>query len=263
MISYTWGDRYIDVMRALDAWCSSHGKDPETTRIWICSLCVDQYHIPEHLDATFGLRVEKIGMLLPLLMPWESPKYIGRLWCLFEFHTASTLDDCAIDMIFAPEDVEHIRTEGSSDMETFEEMLDSIDCEKADASVVSDRDRIRQKIMDSCGFNLLDTAVREKLRKLFMAAAMAQMRLMSAELAAAKAALMIAGTTWSWRPESRRASTLATQPSERPVAPLTALPSWPANAAAPPRAPAVIAPAGEDGGGVYETDIDLLLPRGP
>ena len=39
---------------------------------------------------------------------------------------------------------------------------------KADASFPSDREQIRRQVVRSGGFSVLDTAVRELLRKLFM-----------------------------------------------------------------------------------------------
>ena len=184
MISYTWDDLYITVVRALEAWCAGHGTDPESARIWMCSLRINQYSIPENLEATFGLRVEAIGLLLPLLLPWEKPNYICRLWCLYEFFTTSGRPACLIEMIFSPEHLVEIETEGAANMVRLEGMLASIDCASADASFASDRDQIRRRIMHSCGFQLLDTAVRELLRKLFMKVMMSRMDNLAMQLKA-------------------------------------------------------------------------------
>ena len=55
----------------------------------MCSLCINQRCIPADLAATFKGRVEGIGLLLPLLSPFDQPAYVKRLWCLFEMWTAA------------------------------------------------------------------------------------------------------------------------------------------------------------------------------
>ena len=231
MISYTWGDPYVKVMRALEAWSDGHGFDPTATRIWICSLCVDQYNLPQSLQATFGRRVEKIGMLLPLLVPWQHPRYITRLWCLFEYHTASTLGDCKVDIIFAPDDLSAMQSEGSTNIRRLEEMLESMDCKTADASFAADRDQIRRRIIKAGGFNLLNAVLREGLRKSFMASMMEQLHLLARRERALTAQLMdarglpgIAGIPTSPSLESRVLATVF-WPTEAAVLASTTAPS--------------------------------------
>ena len=116
---------------------------------------------------------------------------------------------------------------------SFERMLQSIDCDKADASFASD---LGPSSSEDHGFlrrvQPPYIAVREKLRKLFMAATMAQLHLLSAELVAAnelKASLNRADSTTSSPPGSRRASSSihAARLSELAVVLLTALLSPP------------------------------------
>jgi hypothetical protein len=47
-----------------------------------------QAKTPAELQNEFGPRVLRIGMLLPMLEPWNNPLYITRAWCLYELCVA-------------------------------------------------------------------------------------------------------------------------------------------------------------------------------
>lgn len=68
--------------------------------------------------------------------------------------------------------------------QAFEGVLAKIDGDKADASFPRDRERIRRLIVKSGGFKLLDAAVREVLRGLFMQAMNGQIRAMHGQMRA-------------------------------------------------------------------------------
>ena len=172
MLSYTWGDPYQVVIMALEEWSIKQALPPKKTNVWICSLCVNQHCMPNNLTDTFSSRVEAIGRLLPLLTPWKQPLYTTRIWCLYEFWTTSTKPSCTVEVIFTAEDVAQMRTESTraDNEDNFETVLESIDCESATCSMECDRIKIRREIHHSgCAFPALDTAVREGLRKQFMA----------------------------------------------------------------------------------------------
>ena len=168
MLSYTWGDECADVFHALGLWCFGAGLQPGTTYVWICSLCINQHAIPEDLPATFKERVEKIGMLLPLLTPWDAPQYTKRLWCLFEFWTSINSVFCTVDCIFPPREVARLE-----DMSTYgnfgrleEVALLNIDSKTAVTSYRKDTERIQAEISAVCGHSVVDAAVREHLTRL-------------------------------------------------------------------------------------------------
>ena len=100
LLSYAWGYLVAEVSAALSAWADRTGRNPKRTRIWICSLCLNQHGFearmlraggpagPEMLQKVFGDRVVAIGRVLPMLEPWDNPGYVKRAWCLFELYTA-------------------------------------------------------------------------------------------------------------------------------------------------------------------------------
>ena len=71
LLSYAWGYQVVEVSAALSAWTVRAERDPKRTRIWICSLCLNQFRIddPDNQDSDlqkeFGERVVAIGRILP------------------------------------------------------------------------------------------------------------------------------------------------------------------------------------------------------
>lgn len=95
MLSYTWAYQVRTVVSALNEWAKVFRSDaPASVCVWICALCLNQHRVqgtivtPSELAQEFRTRVETIGMILPLLSPWNRPLYTTRLWCLFELFTA-------------------------------------------------------------------------------------------------------------------------------------------------------------------------------
>ena len=76
LLSCSWGYLVAEVSAALSAWTERTGRDPKTTSIWICSLCLNQHRLggsdsatPEDLAKKFGDRVVAFGRILPMLEP--------------------------------------------------------------------------------------------------------------------------------------------------------------------------------------------------
>ena len=100
LLSYAWGYLVAEVSAALSAWTERNARNPTQTRIWICSLCLNQHGFearickaggsggPGVLQKAFGDRVLAIGRILPMLEPWDDPGYVKRAWCMFELYTA-------------------------------------------------------------------------------------------------------------------------------------------------------------------------------
>merc|ERR1719473_2490316 len=45
LLSYSWGYKVTDVADALSLWTANEDRDPKTTSIWICSLCLNQFRM--------------------------------------------------------------------------------------------------------------------------------------------------------------------------------------------------------------------------
>ena len=185
LLSYSWGYRVAEVSAALSAWTERTGRDPKRTRIWLCSLCLNQHSFEgrvavigepdadrsEALLKIFGDRVLAIGRILPMLEPWDDPGYVKRAWCLFELHTAITRD-VEIDIILSPKQAQAFRdriNRDGSDARAIDEALGGIKSEEATASVHGDLTAIRALIQQySGGFGTLNDTVRLFLRQWFV-----------------------------------------------------------------------------------------------
>ena len=174
MLSYSWEYQYLVVIETLRQWAGGCGFKDSNTNIWMCCLNVNQHVLPcdtASFAQTFKGRVESIGTLLPMLCPWKAPAYVQRLWCLFELHTASMMKSVKIDVIMPASEeaqmIEELHRPGG--VRQFEDMLDGIDSELADASYLADAEYINLVIRESCGFFMLDEVIRGRIRKGCMA----------------------------------------------------------------------------------------------
>lgn len=162
MLSYTWGYLVRDIVASLLSFCEQTGRRSEDVRVWICCLCVNQHRVKEKQAAcdkisfeefasTFYLKVVKIGRVLSMLTPWDSPLYITRLWCIFELAMAINDPDVTITFVL-PRDQELafeaslIQDSGLVSMSKIFENLGNVRVETARASYEEDRRNILMKV---------------------------------------------------------------------------------------------------------------------
>lgn len=107
MLSYTWGYTVKDIVDALSQYCQNAHLDPKRTYVWICAFCINQHRVKALQDvgqqvpfsefqAAFASRVTNIGTMIALMAPWENPKYLTRVWCVFEMFTALVFGERSI-----------------------------------------------------------------------------------------------------------------------------------------------------------------------
>ena len=113
MLSYGWGYKVIDIIRALKAYCDRNKLDPREVRVWICCLCINQHRVKEaqkrgdtipfeEFEKAFRSRVHAIKHVLALLSPWASPLNLSRVWCITELYIADGTAGVALDFILPP-----------------------------------------------------------------------------------------------------------------------------------------------------------------
>ena len=99
----------------------SQTRVPERTYIWICALCLSNHRsidllTAEDLARTFKTRVQAIGIVLPLLAPWDNPVYVTRAWCLYELYQTLKLGlkKCTvnIDILLPPSQLALLQLRG-------------------------------------------------------------------------------------------------------------------------------------------------------
>ena len=190
MLSYTWGYAVGDIVDTLQEFCAKKELDPKETYVWMCFLCVNQHRVAERETAVptrefleeFGDRVEKIGHVICMLSPWQEPLYLQRIWCIFEFFTATlklqqklslsdmlSLQDksCNVYVVVPPRERESLAraliSENARAM--FREALDNVDVQKANAFEEKDRLAILDMIQSQDGgYAKTNDHVRKQLR---------------------------------------------------------------------------------------------------
>jgi len=182
MLSYTWDYTIGDIIDTLDSYCMSNSLDPRRTYIWICCLCVNQHRVFEQKKSgmlvpsdvffnEFQSRVIGIGHVLAMMAPWKEPKYLTRIWCIFEIYTAHQYKDrCRVTIVMPPnqkKELEHdLLNEKSHRFDTLYETLGKTKIEDAKATVEDDRIAILEMVRakDGPGYRGLNNQVNELLR---------------------------------------------------------------------------------------------------
>lgn len=184
MLSYTWGYAIGDVVGSLVRYCESHGLPPARTYVWICCLCVNQHRVKqaeasgevipfEDFRAAFEGQVRGIGRVLALMAPWQSPRYITRVWCVFEIFTATQLgpEACEVSIIMPPAEFDAFAADlarGGRGVSGIWEACRRLRVQDAEASVEEDKRRILKLIECGVGFAALNSSVRSFLQQWFI-----------------------------------------------------------------------------------------------
>ena len=196
MLSYGWGYRVIDIVRALEAFCDRNALDPREVRVWICCLCINQHRVKEaqqrgdivpfaEFEAAFGSRVRGIGRVLALLSPWNSPFYLTRVWCIYELFVADSTEGVTLELILPRREADAFTaTFAAHGIQAVWDTVAAVKVENAQASVPSDRENIFALVRNGAGFARLNKVVVERVQQWFLEAGRAALRTMMAEAGA-------------------------------------------------------------------------------
>ena len=115
----------------------------------------------KNLEEVFEARLVKIGHVIALLDTWDTPRYLTRIWTIYEQFTAAKLG-VALDMIL-PSDAQvslmnHFE-EGKSGIVTVVAALANVDSEHAEAFSAEDETKVKALIQDSIGFKAVNRAL--------------------------------------------------------------------------------------------------------
>eukprot|EP00554_Chaetoceros_debilis_P009880 CAMPEP_0194103876 /NCGR_PEP_ID=MMETSP0150-20130528/4232_1 /TAXON_ID=122233 /ORGANISM="Chaetoceros debilis, Strain MM31A-1" /LENGTH=589 /DNA_ID=CAMNT_0038791211 /DNA_START=210 /DNA_END=1979 /DNA_ORIENTATION=+ len=164
MLSYTWGYTIGDIIDVLRNYCTSNGLNPKKVYVWICCLCVNQHRVVESMKRkedipfddfrkVFHGRVTSIGHVVAMMSPWTGPEYLKRVWCIFELFTASK-EGCKVTIEMPKREREDFikgLANGEEHTNKLFSVLSSTDVEKAEASVLSDRENILNIVKNETG----------------------------------------------------------------------------------------------------------------
>jgi len=179
MLSYTWGYAIEDIVVTLDEFCRSKKRNPKSTYVWICFLCINQHRVFElnkngkmesdetfaTFKETFESRVTGVGEVACMMSPWEKPKYLNRVWCVFELYTAYT-KNCKVSIIMPNEEREKMAN-ALSEPDGIDVLIDALmstNIQNTEASVAMDKERILGLVQDGPGFQAVNNFVNDMLR---------------------------------------------------------------------------------------------------
>uniref|UniRef100_A0A7S3V7M0 MalT-like TPR region domain-containing protein n=1 Tax=Chaetoceros debilis TaxID=122233 RepID=A0A7S3V7M0_9STRA len=185
MLSYTWGYTVQSIVSSLSKYCQDNDLDPKKTYFWMCCLCVNQHRVNEAREAnitvpfqtfksTFEGRVRKIGHVVALMAPWDGPRYLNRVWCVFEMSQALQVPGIELDIIMPPEEKEAFGKaleDGTGELEDVYNVLWSVSIENAEATVEEDRKNILTLIENGPGFHVINTGVSKRIMTWFLSSA--------------------------------------------------------------------------------------------
>lgn len=187
MLSYSWGNRVIDIAETLLGFCQANGLDTRAVRVWVCCICVNQHRVKERasrgedvpfedFQAIFGEQVKSIGHVIALLSPWSSPLYTRRAWCIFELYTAATTEGVKFELVLPPcEEKAFGQTFLRDGLRSVWQALPHMKVRDAQASIESDRTRIMELVERGPGHVALDKAVAELMQTWFLSIARKQL----------------------------------------------------------------------------------------
>ncbi|KAH9101856.1 hypothetical protein LEN26_015652 [Aphanomyces euteiches] len=167
-VSHAWSYLYLDVADALDDFFQENGLD-DAVAVWFCTFCNNQHEIQDQVydfDHWFGIyrsSLRSVGNVVMVMSPWNDPTTLRRTWCVFEVY-ASVVENARFEIAMGRSQkasfLQDIQDDGA-----FYKMLSTIQSEKSETTIPSDRDNIFQLIRDEVGFVKLDRMVFEVLEK--------------------------------------------------------------------------------------------------
>jgi len=176
MLSYTWGYEISDIADALVAYCRDRSLDAERTYVWICCLCINQHRVKamqaagevvpfDEFQSAFSAQVRGVGKVLALMAPWQKPRYLTRVWCVFEMYTAVSMGKklVEVEIIMPPRESASLCEElkrGGGGVNQVWNTLGELKVENAEASYPEDRINILKVIESSgAGFEATNNSV--------------------------------------------------------------------------------------------------------
>ena len=171
-VSWCWRYTLDDVVDAIHTWL----QEPSTivaseVYLWMCFFCNNQYRVLEEksttgsaeLQSVFENNLARAGQMLVILDSFLEPYYFSRAWCLFE--TFVCINRRYPRAILLPSrQLEDFRvlmeTQGPAPIR---EKIQSIDLQRAEATVKADEDAIKRVILETCGFATVNNVVQQEI----------------------------------------------------------------------------------------------------
>jgi len=169
-LSWTWGYTVSTVREALQSWLDTQqGMRAEDVFLFMCFFVNNQYRIlvektrtgADVLGATFENQLLRIGRVIAILDTWNRPKYLTRIWTIFEQSCAIRMD-IPVTMILPPaasSSLLHELQSGTEGIFRVQRALTQVDCMRARARSEEDEEIVKDFIGSKIGFDRVDEQV--------------------------------------------------------------------------------------------------------
>jgi len=172
-LSWTWGYSIKMVQDGLKLWLKHSELVAEETFLYCCFFVNNQYRIlvdgdgsnSDNLEEIFELRLTTIGAMVALLDTWDKPRYLTRVWTIFEQYTA-TKRGIPVTMILPTDSCRSLIRQlekGSDGMSKVSQALVGVDSENSKAFSAKDEIKVKGLIERDIGFVGVNVAVEKSL----------------------------------------------------------------------------------------------------
>eukprot|EP00929_Paragymnodinium_shiwhaense_P034639 TRINITY_DN18819_c0_g1_i1.p1 TRINITY_DN18819_c0_g1~~TRINITY_DN18819_c0_g1_i1.p1 ORF type:complete len:889 (+),score=147.35 TRINITY_DN18819_c0_g1_i1:242-2908(+) len=153
-LSWTWGYQLSTIQDGLRQWVHREHLDPSEQFLFMCFFVNNQYRIlvggkstgTEELQHAFEDNLKRIGKLVALLDTWDNPRYLTRIWTIFEQFVAIKAD-VPVTMLLtssAADDVIDQFERGRIGISKVMEAMSKVQSEHAEAHLKADEIAVKE-----------------------------------------------------------------------------------------------------------------------
>jgi tetratricopeptide (TPR) repeat protein len=153
----------------------------------VCVVCQHESGVKRSQSwwaSTFKTTIAEIAYTLLILMPWKNPLPMTRAWCLWEM-LSTIVGKCKLDCVMPHRqrlDFNQNMIENPGMVESTIKTLEALDARNATAWMENDKAMIFRAIEDTLGFDGLNKAIKDQMRKWILGTAQDEERSRAASL---------------------------------------------------------------------------------
>ena len=175
-VSWCWHYTLEVVVSGVQLWAQSSSSRTAEVFLWMCFFCNNQYRIQDgtcsnsnDLSTVFEARLSSARNMLVILDTFLTPHYYKRAWCLFETFICLR-KKFPMTVILPPKELTTFKQVLETSPWRVRDSFLQIDLQNAEASVEADAVAIKDLVHNSCGFDVVNTMVKEEFMSWLMRA---------------------------------------------------------------------------------------------
>jgi len=165
-VSHCWADAFCSLLEQLVIFTEREERTVKGPfHFWVDIFAINQHDVAAATELPMIPRViQNSQAVLFTLNPWFEPKTLQRVWCLWELLQAVKSDVKVRPTMPESEELNFLDTI-SQDRSKIVKMLDTVDVQHANATVLSDKETIFSEISTTMGFDAMNSMVKTNLRR--------------------------------------------------------------------------------------------------